>query len=485
MVVVGNGMAGSRVVEELRRRDPARMLGVTIVGAERAPAYNRILLTEVLAGRHSGEELGLVPGGWHDDHGVDLVTGDPVDTLDRAARKVVTASGRVLPYDVLVLATGADAALPDIEGLRTEAGQLLPNAFALRTLDDLRELQRARRHATRAVVLGGGLLGLEVGRGLVASGLETVVVHVGPHLLDRQLDSTAGNVLVRAAAGVGLASRIGRAVTRIVRNADGAVGGVELDDGTCVLADLLVLATGARPQVGLARAAGLRVERGIVVDDTLRSVDDPRVFALGDCAEHDGVVAGLVAPAWEQAAVIAAQLTGADPAARYRGSRVAARLKADGLHVAAMGARDAELPGDDVVVVADTAQGTYRKLVVRDGRIAGATVVGELSTVGVLTQLFTRQARLPGDRVSLLAPGSGTTSTPAASPSLMPAGTTVCSCNGVTKGAIQQAVLGGSRSVAAVARATRATTGCGGCRDVVSGIVDWLAAADPQVEVNA
>ncbi|MGN6246172.1 MAG: FAD-dependent oxidoreductase [Motilibacteraceae bacterium] len=485
VVVVGNGMAGARVVEELRAHDPGHLLSVTVLGEEEHGAYNRILLSEVLAGRHRAEDIRLGTAGWHDVHDVELRLGHRVTGIDRQVRQVVVDDGTRVPYDVLVLATGSRPVLPPLDGLVQDGG-LVTGAYAFRTLDDCGRVLAglAERPVRRAVVLGGGLLGLEAARGLAGRGIDVVVVHAVGHLMERQLDPAAGGVLRRTLRGLGVSVRLGATSTGVLRGPDGRFAGVRLDDGSVVLADLLVVACGVRPETGVAAQAGLAVDRGVVVDDTLRSVTDPRVFALGECAQHDGQVYGLVAPAWEQAAVVAAQVTGADPGRRYPGSRTVTRLKAAGVDLAAMGESTADTetlldqPGVEVVQLSDPARGTYGKLVVRDGRLTGAILVGAPSAVPAVTQLYDRGAPLPPDRASLLlGPRRHSPAEATESPERMPLATTVCRCNGVTKLRIQDAVLDGARTTQDVALATRATTGCGGCRSAVDGIVGWLLAA--------
>jgi len=305
------------------------------------------------------------------------------------------------------------------------------------------------------------------------------VLHNAAHLMERQLDGPAGKVLARTLADLGVRIRVDATTTSVVRDEHGRAAGVLLDDGTCVLADLLVVACGVRPEVTLARAADLRVDSGVVVDDTLRSVSDPRVFALGECAQHAGQVYGLVAPAWEQAAVVAAHVTGSDPGKRYTGSRMITRLKAAGVDLAAMGETQADEDSAEIVHFADPARGTYKKVVVRDGRLVGAILIGDLAIVGSVTQLFDRGAQVPADRLSLLFGRLEATPTTTDSPAHLPDRAVVCRCNGVTKGAITACFLDGAHTVDAVAARTRATTGCGGCRDTVAGICDWLAAAEP------
>ncbi|MFI6508881.1 FAD-dependent oxidoreductase [Streptosporangium sp. NPDC050855] len=456
IVVVGNGMAGARLVSEIRARD--RHVGLTVFGAEHGQPYNRVLLSNVVAGTMPPDQVRLLDPAWYADHSVTAVPGVEVVAVDRESQFVITATGRREPYDVLVLATGSEAVVPPVPGAE--------RAVTFRTMDDCHAILRAAGSARRAVVVGGGLLGIEAARGLAGRGLPVTLLHLAGHLMDRQLDAEAGLVLGQTLGGLGVEIRTGVTVEEI------ADDGVRLSAGELVEADLVVLACGVRPVTALARDAGLEVARGIVVDDEMRT-DDPSIFAIGECAEHRGRVYGLVAPAWEQAAVVADLVTGTDKTARYRGSRLVTRLKARSVELAAMG--ETHLTEDDAEVVrfSHRATGTYRKLVIRDGRLVGVILLGETSTVGNLTQLFDRGGPLPGDRAGLLFPGlSG--GTVAESPVRMPDAARVCQCNNVTKGQIRACWESGARDVAAVAAATRATTGCGGCHDAVEGIVDWL-----------
>jgi len=486
LVVIGYGMAGSRLVEEVRARDPHRQHAITVLGAERHAAYNRVLLSDVLAGRSDADDIALIPPGWPEEAGVDLRLGAAATAVDRAARVVRATDGTEHHYDTLVLATGSQAWLPPVAGLtvdtgadRPEAGTLRPGVTVFRTLTDCHAIVAAARTARRAVVLGGGLLGLEAARGLAGRGLDVTVVHHAGHLMERQLDPGAGAVLRRTLRGLGVEVRTDTTVTGVLGTAE-RIEAVLLADGSWIDTDLLVVACGVRPDVELAHAAGLRVEDGVVVDDTLRTVTDERVYAIGECAQHDGQVYGLVAPAWDQARVAADRITGADPAATYTGSRVVTRLKAAGVDLAAMGETDTladQDTGAEVLHFSDPARGTYKKVVIRDGKVAGAILLGQIDTVGTVTQLFDRGAPAPSDRLALLF--GDRAPMPAETPALMPDRATVCQCNGVTKGAITACVLAGARSVADVAAATRATTGCGSCRETVAGITAWLAEAEP------
>jgi assimilatory nitrate reductase electron transfer subunit len=456
IVVVGNGMAGARLVDELLQRD--RTASITVVGAEQQPAYNRVLLSDVLSGKRRSQDIAL-------PQRPDAVRrlGELVVGLDRTAKTVTTSGGDVLPYDALVLATGSTAVVPPVHGIAGPSGVLLPGVFVFRTLDDCADIAAAAGRATRAVVVGGGLLGLEAARGLLQHGLSVDIVHGMDHLMDVQLDPLGGAVLRRSVEALGVGVHLGSFANRVTGSR--AVTGVGLADGRHVAGDLVVLACGVRPEVDLARAAGLAVDRGILVDDQLLS-SDADVYALGECAQHDGQVYGLVAPAWEQAAVLADVLTGR--AAAYRGSRTVARLKAMDLEVAAMGetAPGLEDVGDGLEVLqwADPARHVYKKLVVRNGVVTGAVLLGDLSTAGLVTQAFDRGTPLPSERLHLLFAGLS-----AGAPAEVDDDAVVCTCNAVTAGALRRCA---ARTVPEAALATRATTGCGTCASSVAALLE-------------
>lgn len=467
IVVIGNGMAGARLVDELHRRGCTAHL--TVLGAEDRPAYNRILLSDVLAGTRRCDEIDLTAA----PATVVQRLGVAVTGIDRARRLVHADDGSTTPYDVLVLATGSTALVPPVQGIAGPDGRLLAGVHVFRTLADCAAISAEAGRARRIAVVGGGLLGLEAARGLLDGRREVQVVHGAGHLMDTQLDPAGGAVLRRAVEALGVQVHLGSFAAGVTGGR--SVTGVRLADGRHVDADLVVLACGIRPQVDLARVAGLAVDRGVVVDDQLRT-DDPRVFALGECAQHRGSVYGLVAPAWEQAAVLADVLTGR-PAA-YAGSRLVTRLKAMGLEVAAMGETRPE-PGDsadglEVLAFADPARHVYKKVVVRDGVVTGAVLLGDLSTAGSVTQAFDRAFPLPADRLHLLFSGLGAAAV--TDPADLDDEAVVCTCNQVSAGAIRRCAAAGCRTVADVACATRATTGCAGCTATVARLVDTTPA---------
>ena len=350
LVVVGNGMAGARAVEEILARGGAEQFTITMFGDEPHGNYNRILLSELLAGDENAplDDIFLNPWEWYEDNGITLHAGVRVVRIDRFARRVYADNGSIVQYDKLVLATGSRSYFPPMEGLWADDKTLTPGVFGFRTLHDAMAMIRYARGKHCAAVIGGGLLGLEVARGLQAHGLDVHVVHGAEGLMNQQLDAQAGRVLRRSLEGIGMVVHTGTRTTAIRRSADGAVTGVTFTDQTMLDVDMVVVTAGIRPNIGLAMVSGLETQRGVVVDDQLRSVDDDDIYAVGECVQHRGEVYGLVGPLWEQAVVLADHITGANPAAAYHGSRLATKLKVAGVDVAAMGLKEPERPDDEI-----------------------------------------------------------------------------------------------------------------------------------------
>ncbi|MQY26778.1 nitrite reductase large subunit NirB [Nocardia aurantia] len=472
LVVVGNGMAGARAVEEILARGGADLFDITVFGDEPYGNYNRILLSNVLAGSDDTTEIYLNPLDWYADNGIDLRAGVRVVRLDRYARIVHADDGTALRYDRLVIATGSRSFFPPIEGMWADDKTLLRGVFGFRSLDDCLSMIDESASRTHAVVVGGGLLGLEAARGLQQRGLAVDVVHSPTTLMNAQLDDPAGAILRRSVEQLGITVHTGTATTG-VRGADGAVTGVTFADGTGVDCDMLVVAAGIRPNVGLARGAGLTVGRAVVVDDHMRSVDDDHIYAVGECAEHRGQVYGLVAPLWEQAVVLADHLTGANPAARYHGSRTATKLKVAGVDVASMGLKGPERADDEFVQFSEPRLGVYKTIVIRDDKLVGATLLGDVRKVAFLMQAFDRGLPLPPERVSLMF-DLGTPPVEVGAAELSD-DAQVCNCNGVSKATLVSCVRSGEQSVAGVMAATRAGKGCGSCKSLVTQIVEWAA----------
>ena len=441
VVIIGGGMAAAATAEAALAHDPA--LAVEIVAAEPEAPYNRISLSALLAGRMGEEEIVLRPDAWYERHGVRLRRGVAAESIDLEAATVRLEDGASLPYDRLVLATGSRPAVPPIPGLGRRG------VHVFRSLRDVRSILAASLTARRAIVIGGGLLGLEAAHGLRSRGVEVSVVHLAPHLMETQLDATGGRLLERAIQRLGIEVLTARTTEEVLGN--GRVEGVRLAGGDELDADLVVVATGIAPETALAARAGLTVRRGIVVDDELRAVGARNVWAVGECAEHRGVVYGLWAPLLDQCKVAGAILAGA-PAA-FHGATPATTLKVAQVPVFCAGATVAAADQDEVTAL-DTRGGRYRKVVLEDGRLVGTILVGDLGEAPRLHELIRTGARAEVDG------GPG------------PRDELVCSCQGVTRATIDRAIeRGGLRSVEEVAGATGASTGCGGCRPAVERIL--------------
>lgn len=372
LIIVGNGMAATRLADELSQRALGRY-SLAVIGDEPRLAYNRVLLSPLLAGEIGEREIELKPAAWWRERGISTFYGRPVQTIDRAAQTVTLSSGATLPYGKLVLATGSTPLRPPFSG-----GELA-GVVTFRDTADVGTMRAYAQRGARIVVIGGGLLGLEAAYGLARAGAEVTLLHLVDRLMERQLDHEGAALLAAAMAGRGIDVRL-CAETKGFRG-EGRVEAVELADGTEIPADLVVIAIGVRPNIGLARAAGLGVGRGILVDDGL-ATDDPAIFAIGECAEHRGLAYGLVEPAYEQARVLAARLAGREGA--YQGSLLSTNLKVSGVGVFSAGEFEAG-DGTETVVLRDPAAGIYRKFVLREGRLAGCVLVGD--TQGALFYL--------------------------------------------------------------------------------------------------
>ncbi|WP_116453513.1 nitrite reductase large subunit NirB [Blastococcus litoris] len=473
LVVVGNGMAGARFVEEVLERGGGDQFRITVFGDEPHGNYNRIMLSPVLAGEEHEDDIVLNSHEWYADNGVDLRAGVRVTRIDTAAKLVHAEDGSSTPYDHLVLATGSYSFVPPMTGVRTDAGDLLPGVYGFRTIDETRALLAEAGSCRRAVVMGGGLLGLEAARALQGHGLQVDLLHAMPHLMNAQLDPEAGAILKKSVEQLGITVHLDVLAAEVVGT--DRVEAVVLKDGRRIDTDLLVVAAGVRPHTDVAVRSGLEVERAIVVDDQLRT-DDPDVYAIGECAQHRGEVYGLVAPAWEHAKVLADVLTGTDPDAEYHGSRTATKLKVAGVDVAVMGISTPERDDDEFLVISEPRRGVHLSVVIRDDTLVGATLLGDTRKVAFLTQAFDRGAPLPEERIRLLVDLSdGAEEVGVAE---MPADSQVCNCNGVSKGDICGAVSGGCSSVGEVMDRTRAGKGCGSCKSLVKQIVEWAADGD-------
>jgi len=464
LIIVGNGMATDRLLDELVARKAQDRYELTVFGDEPTGAYNRIMLGKVLEGGDP-DVIVTKPRAWYEERGMRLLTGTRVERLDTAARRLHTTEGESYHYDVTVLATGSQPVVPAIEGMNGADGVLRPGVFVYRTMDDCMRIRAFSRAGDNAVVLGGGLLGLEAAKVLSDRGLHVTIVHLAHGLMNTQLDFVGGEMLRRQIEQAGLFVRTGRTIDAIV--GDEKVEGVVLDDGEQLAADVVVVACGVRPRIEVARASKIPINKGVMVNDTL-ATQVPGVYAIGECVEHAGVTYGLVAPAWEQAEVLADVLTGANPQARYRGSKLYARLKVAGVEVASLGTIEPVLDSDEVIQVVEERKNAYRKLIVRDRKLIGAQMVGNTGAAASLIQLFDRGDLMPTDPLEGLCSFS-------AGAGLSAAQRVICNCNKVSEEMIVQAVALGATSVEALGEQTRAGTGCGSCKSELSQLVQLHA----------
>jgi len=450
-VVIGHGMVGHRFVEALRARDESDDWSVTVLCEEPLPAYDRVGLSSYV-GAWDPKELALAGNDYPDDALVDLRIGRRAATIDREARKVTTDSGEVVGYDALVMATGSYPFVPPIPGHDR------PECFVYRTLADLDGIRKradAAGPGAVGVVVGGGLLGLEAANALKLMGMTPHVVEFAPRLMPLQVDEGGGALLANLVTDLGLTVHAGVGTAGITEGPDGI--SVELSDGSVIEAALLVFSAGVRPQDQLARDAGLEVgERGGIITDLGCRTSDENIYAVGECAAVEGRCYGLVAPGYTTAEIVADRLLGG--AAEFPGADLSTKLKLMGVDVASFGDAHAQTPGALEVVLSDAAKGTYAKLVVSDDAktLLGGILVGDASAYASLRPLVGRE--LPGDPASLISPagekpGAGS----------LPDDAEVCSCNGVTKGAICGAIADGACDIAQVKSCTNAGTTCGGC----------------------
>ncbi|MDP3676558.1 MAG: nitrite reductase large subunit NirB, partial [Novosphingobium sp.] len=462
LVVVGNGMAGCRAVEELLARDAGRYR-ITIFGAEPRVNYNRIMLSPVLAGEKSFDEIVINGQDWYDEHGIALIAGDPVSRVDRAARTVTTRSGLTTGYDRLLIATGSDPFIIPVPG------KDLPGVIGFRDMNDVETMLAAADRGGAAVVIGGGLLGLEAAHGLSLRGMKVTVIHLMPTLMERQLDEAAGWLLKQALEARGQTILTGADTAEIVGTSH--VEGTRLKDGTLIPADLVVMAVGIRPSVALARDAGIAVGRGIHVDDHMVT-SDPAILAVGECVEHDGQVYGLVAPLWEMCRALADGLV--EQHSGYTGSVTSTKLKVSGIDVFSAGDFSGGDGAEDIVL-RDASRGIYKRVVVRDDRIVGAVLYGDTADGGWYFDLLKRGEDISTLRDVLIfgqsfASGGGVAD-PKAAVAALSDSAEICGCNGVSKGQVVSCIAKGAHSLDAVRGTCKASASCGSCTGLVEGLL--------------
>jgi assimilatory nitrate reductase electron transfer subunit len=482
IVVVGYGMVGSRFVEDLVAADDD--VHVTIIGKEPVAAYNRVLLSSVVAGSKHPEVLSIAAPA---HPRVFVLTGVHATGIDRELMTVTDSTGRKHPYAQLVLAAGSVARVPAIQGVADQVG-LIPGVFVLKDMADAEGIVAAAATARRAVVLGAGVLGLEVATGLAMRGISVRLVHIADRLMERQLGWEASAVVESSLRRLGIESHTGASLSRVV-TAKGKVTSVRLEDGSEVLTDIVVMCAGTIPETTLARAAGLPCDRGVIVDERMCTGDD-LIFAIGDCAQPPGGGRGLVAQGWEQARTLVGVLTGQSKGVEEgEVTSDVVRVKASGMAMVAMGVCgdfDRSDPRYRVLSLKDPEGGRYVEVVVSGGQLVGATCIGDADVAATLSALYTRHLPVPSDPAQLMirALAGGGVGAATRDPQDLADADKVCNCNTVTAGQIRDAIGEGCTTVEAVASATRATTGCGDCTGLVDGLLSCHPTSTDQPEAT-
>lgn len=458
LAVIGNGMAGVFTVEQILKHN--HDFEITIFGDETHVNYNRILLSSVLAGEKDFDDIVINDIDWYRNNGIQARLGLRIDKIDLSAKTIHSAQGCTTAFDKLLIATGSSAFRPPIQGDDKQG------VFVFRTMDDAKHLLALSGPGVKAVVIGGGLLGLEAARGLQLQGCDVTVLHLGTHLMDRQLDFTGGQFLKRKLESLGIAVRCNASTAAFTGG--GYIEGVRLADGTELPANLVVVAAGIRPNAALAQAAGLTVNKGIVVNEYLET-SHPDVFAVGECTEFKGQLFGLVAPLWEQGKVLAATITGSRGPV-FTGYTPATKLKIMGADVFSAGNFDDQREGVECVRLEDPSLGVYKKLILKDNKLDGVILVGDASDDHRFMEWLRSGADLTDQRRNLLSPAAS--SAPGEDAAALPDSHTVCGCNGVSKGAIIEAVhTHGVCTLAQLKDKTRAATGCGSCAGLCQSVL--------------
>ncbi|MBS0444256.1 MAG: NAD(P)/FAD-dependent oxidoreductase [Proteobacteria bacterium] len=477
LVMIGNGMAGVRTLEELLKIAP-ELYEIAVFGAEPHPNYNRILLSPVLAGEQTIDQIVLNPLSWYEEHGIRLHLGKKVVEVDRRKRIVRAADGTEEEYDRLLIATGSNPFILPVPGKELEG------VIAYRDIADTEAMIDAAQKYKHAVVIGGGLLGLEAANGLMLRGMQVTVVHIAPWLMERQLDDVAGQLLQKSLEARGLRFMIGAQTRSLIGGKDGRVMAVQFKDGNEIPADLVVMAAGIRPNTELAVKIGLLCANdgrgGIVVSDTMQTVTDPRIYAVGECAAHRGIAYGLVAPLFEQGKVCATHLAEFG-IGRYTGSQTSTKLKVTGIDLFSAG----EFMGGDgseEIVLSDPQGGVYKKLVIKGDKLVGACLYGDTVDGSWYFKLL-REGRSVGDIRDRLMFGESNIGDVGheghSKAAAMADSDEVCGCNGVTKGAICKAIKDkGLFTLDEVRKHTKASASCGSCTGLVEQLLMFTAGGD-------
>ena len=473
LVLIGNGMAGVRALEELLKIAP-ELYDITVFGSEPHPNYNRILLSPVLAGEQTLDEIVLNPLQWYADNHITLHLGKTVVEIQRQRREVRADDGTVAPYDRLLLATGSKPFILPVPG------KDLQGVIAYRDIADTEAMIDAAQRYRHAVVIGGGLLGLEAANGLMLRGMQVTVVHIMPWLMERQLDEVAGGLLRKSLESRGLKFRIGAQTEALIGDQAGRVMAVRFKGGEEIPADLVVMAAGIRPNTELAEKAGLHCHRGLVVTDTMQTLSDPRIYSVGECAAHRGTAYGLVAPLFEQGKVCATHLAEFG-IGRYSGSQLSTKLKVTGIDLFSAGNFTGG-PEFEEIVMSDPFAGVYKKLVIQDDKLVGACLYGD-TVDGAWYFKLIREGRKVADIRDRLMFGEsniGDTGHQGQNKAAaMADADEVCGCNGVSKGTICKAIKDkGLFTLEEVRKHTKASGSCGSCTGLVEQLLMFTAGGD-------
>ena len=464
LVVVGNGMAPGRLLEHLLELAPDRYK-ITIFNAEPRVNYNRLMLSPVLSGEKQYEDIITHDDQWYQQHDIDLHKGTPIDVVNVQEKTVTTASGDSKPYDKLVIATGSSPIVIPLPG------HDLPGVMVYRDLDDVEAMLRASKTMSKAVVIGGGLLGLEAAAGLHEQGMQVSVVHLADHLMEKQLDSSAGYLLEQSMKAKGIDIHTSANTSEIT--GEESVTGVTLEDGTHIPAQLVVMAVGIRPATKLAESAGLAVNRGVLVDDQMRTSAES-VYGLGECVEHRGACYGLVAPLYDMAKQLALQLN--DQAAQYDGSVVSTKLKVSGIDLFSAGdflagdSANGGVSNEDEIVVRDATMGVYKRLVIKDNQITGIVLYGDTSDSAWFLDLLRKKEDIEQMRPTLVfgqAYQGGALADPTAAVAALADSAEICGCNGVCKSVVVSSINNGNHTLDDVRSNTKASSSCGTCTGLV------------------
>ncbi len=483
IVVIGNGMAGARVVEEILKRKPDGF-DIVMFGAEPYGNYNRILLSNVLNQSQDATEIFMNPLNWYKDNNIRLHAGVKAVRIDRKNKVVegVLVPKDVAPYssldlaagnsdliseryDMVIIASGSRPFVPPLEGF----GQ--PGTFLFRTLDDCSMIANYAKNCRRAAVIGGGLLGLEAARGLLTHNLEVVVIEAAPQLMSAQLDQESGQMLRNIMEAMGVRVLVGKKSSSLIYEND-RITGLKFSDGEVLDIDMVVVSAGIRPITEIAGVSGIAVNKGIVCDDQMRT-NDQDIFSLGECVEHRGKLYGLVEPIWEQARVLADVITGQNPQASYSGSKTGTKLKVMGVELVSLGEKETTNPDDEVIVYRDPVRKIYKKVILRNNKLLGAILLGGIESADLLMQMFMRAEDVPENRSELLF--GAVSGASMIDVSDLPDHAQICNCNGVSKKQIVDCVESGCKTVDSVGAKTKAGKGCGSCKGMIARLIESTA----------